>query len=356
MNDVAPNPVVPDSVASNPGVARRGDATSDIPATMRAAHLLRLGGPEEIRVGQLPVPHPGPTDVLVQVRASAVDHVDALIRSGAYPTPTPSPFVIGRDLVGTVVAAGAGAEDRIGQQVWSASLGHHGRQGAAAEYAVVPVDRLYSLPAGVDPLQTVALAHGATTAHLGLSREAELQAGETVLIGGAAGAVGSAAVQLAHAAGARVIATAAPADHDWIRSHGAEAVLDYHADDLATDLQRVAGDGVDIWWETSGHHDLDLATSLLRPGGRILLMAGIAATTPLPVGALYTRDARVLGFAHSNASAADLSAAAERINALLAAGTLRGRIDRVLPLEQAADAHRLLETGGLHGRILLSLD
>ena len=118
-------------------------------ATMQAACIDRVGGP--IRIAALPVPRPGPTDVLVRVAASGVNHVDLFVRSGAYRTHTPLPFVIGRDAVGSVVEVGAGvAAFAVGDRVWCNSLGHAGRQGALAEYAVVAADRLYRLPDAID--------------------------------------------------------------------------------------------------------------------------------------------------------------------------------------------------------------
>jgi len=132
------------------------------PPRMRAAWITELGPAEAIAVGELPVPAPGPADVLVRVELAAVDPVDLLVRSGAYPTPTPFPFVVGRDLVGTVAVSGPGAAGFApGDRVWCNSLGHGGRQGACAEYAVVAAERLYHLPAGADPVAAVALVHPA---------------------------------------------------------------------------------------------------------------------------------------------------------------------------------------------------
>ncbi len=151
---------------------------------MRAAYITRLGPPEAIRVGELPVPVPGPTDVLVQVEVVVVDPVDTLVRSGAYPTPPPFPLVIGRDLVGTVAEAGAGAVGfAAGDRVWCNSLGHGGRQGSFAEYAVVPAERLYHLPA-VDPVAAVAVLHPGATAYLALFRHGGLRPTETLYVAG----------------------------------------------------------------------------------------------------------------------------------------------------------------------------
>ena len=209
-------------------------ASVHAPATMRAAFICQTGGPDRIEVGPLPTPRPGPTDVIVRMTASEVNHVDLFVRSGAYATHTPFPFVIGRDLVGTVVETGAGVNGFApGDRVWCNSLGHHGRQGAFAEYAAVASDRLYRLPERVDPARAAPVLDTAATAHLGLVREARLRLGETILVGGAGGGVGSAVVQLATGMGARAIATASPSDEQWCRSCGADAVMDYHDDNLS---------------------------------------------------------------------------------------------------------------------------
>jgi NADPH:quinone reductase-like Zn-dependent oxidoreductase len=198
-----------------------------LPERMRAAYITELGPAEAIRVGALAVPDPGPTDVLVQVEVVAVDPVDTLVRSGAYATPTPFPFVVGRDLVGTVAAAGPGAAGFAPRdRVWCNSLGHGGRQGSFAEYAVVPADRLYHLPAGADPVTAVAALHPAATAHLALFRHGGLRPGEIVYVGGGAGNVGSALTRLAGLGGARVLAGARPEDAGWCRSAGAAELVD----------------------------------------------------------------------------------------------------------------------------------
>lgn len=325
-----------------------------IPATMRAAFIRATGGPGAIEVGALPTPEPGPTDVLVEFEASAVNHVDTFVRSGSYRTPLPLPFVIGRDLVGTVAAAGPAATGFApGERVWTSSLGHGGRQGSWSEYAVVAAERLYHLPDGVEPEAAAAVLHPAGTAYIGLFRRARLAAGDTVLVGGAGGGVGSAVVQMAADAGATVVATAAARDHAWCLSRGADAVIDYRDPDLYARIRDAVPGGVDVWFDTSGHHDLPATVPLLRTGASIVLMAGLAAETPLPVGGLYTRDASLRGFAISNASVDDLAAAARATNRLLAQGRLAVRTGATLRLDDAAEAHRLLEGRSVHGRIVV---
>jgi NADPH:quinone reductase-like Zn-dependent oxidoreductase len=289
---------------------------------MRAAYLTELGGPEVIRIGDLPQPEPGPTDVLVRVEAVAVNPVDTFIRSGAYRTPIPMPFVVGRDMVGTV-------GDRW---VWTNSLGHAGRQGPTAEHAVVPADRLYPLPPGVDPVSAVAVLHPAATAWLALAGHARVRPGERLLVEGAAGNVGRVLVELGVQMGARVTATAAPADHDELRVLGAEAVVDYHVPDI--------GSGYDVAVDCSGRNELARTADLMNLGGRIVVLAGMATTVTVPARALYLRDVAVLGFVISNATAAELAAAARWINDRLGRGGLRPRGLRTLGLRETVQAHR----------------
>lgn len=321
---------------------------------MTAAYVDRPGPARAIRVGEVPVPTPGSAEVLVAVDQVAVDPVDTYVRSGRYPTPMPLPFVVGRDLVGRVAVVGAGVDRfRPGDPVWCNSLGHEGRQGSFAQYAVVPVDRLYRVPEGVEPELVVAVAHPAATAYLGWFVHAGLRPGETVFVGGAAGNVGTAAVQLAALAGARVVATAAPRDHDRCRAAGAAVVLDYADPSLADRLADAAPDGVHIHWETSGHHDFDLVARTAAPGARVLMSASAQGSTPVPWGALYTRDVQVLGFVISRARAEDLADAAALVNEMLAGGRLTARIAQRLPLADAAEAHERLEAGGVEGRLVL---
>lgn len=327
----------------------------NIPQTMRAAFIRKVGGAEQIQFDELPVPSPGPTDVLVRMEASGVNHVDLFVRSGAYPTHLPFPFVIGRDLVGTVVAAGPGvASFSVGDRVWCNSLGHHGRQGAFAEYAVIAAERLYSLPDQADPEQAVAVLHTGATAHIGLVREAGLAAGETLFVEGAGGGVGSAIVQMAKAMGARVIASASAQDEAWCRSCGADVVFDYRREDLYEQVRQAAPKGVDVWWDNSGRNDFTQCLPLLGFGGRAVIMSGLQGADPvLPVGAMYTREVTLHGFAISNASVSDLAAAATAINHLLCTKRLQARVDATFQLSDAAKAHEAMESGHVRGRIVV---
>lgn len=328
-----------------------------IPATMRAAWIDQRGSADQIRIEPIAVPTPGPTDVLVKVQYVAVNPIDTFVRSGQYMTPLPFPFVIGRDLVGTVTAVGVGVNRfTVGDTVWANSLGHAGRQGCTSEFAVVAADRLYLLPPEVAPATAIGTFHPAASAYLAMTTHAQTQAGETVFIAGGAGHVGSAAVVIAARAGARVITSAAAADHDYCRSLGADVVLDYRDEQLVDKTAAAAPNGIDVHLDTSAHHELDAAINLLAPRGRVILMAGLGERPVFPVGALYTRDARVLGFAISNASSADLQAAATRINQLLGESALASRQTEILPLSAAEQSHLRLETGKARGvRLVLKL-
>jgi 2-desacetyl-2-hydroxyethyl bacteriochlorophyllide A dehydrogenase len=326
----------------------------DIPARMGAAFIKEVGPPDQIVWGELPVPEPAADEVLVKTEAVAVNHVDTFVRSGAFPTAMDFPFVIGRDVVGTVVRPAESSDVRPGDMVWSNSLGYDGRQGSFSEYCAVPVDRLYPLPPGVDPVRAVATLHAGATAAIGLFQKAGLNPGETVVVSGAGGAVGSATVQLAAGFGARVIATTGH-DLEWCRSSGASAVIDYREPKLYGAIAELAPDGVDVYWDNSGDPNYVDTIPLLAMRGRMIVTAGFRARAPLPVNDLYTRDASLLGFAITNATVPELERAAERVNAGLAEGALTPRIGPRLSLADAAEAHRLMEDSHRRppGRIVL---
>jgi NADPH:quinone reductase-like Zn-dependent oxidoreductase len=321
------------------------EANTTSGATMCAAFFTEPGPAEAVKVGELPVPVPGPTDVLVAVEAAVVNPVDTLVRSGRWSTLTPFPFVTGRDLVGTVSAAGAGSGFSPGDLVWSNSLGHAGRQGSCAEYAVVPGDRLYPLPDGVVAADAAAVFHSAGTAFIGLHHRARARAGQTILIGGAAGGIGSALVRFATEAGLRVIATARPEDHARCLEQGASAVFDFNAPDLADRILEAAPGGADIHWDTSGRMPLNALASMTAPGGKIIVTTGAGPQPPetslLPI---LVRDISVIGFIISLATVTELAEAAHAINRHLASGGLTAKGTSVLPLDKAAEAHALVES------------
>lgn len=310
------------------------------------------GPADTIRVGDLPMPVPGPDEVLVRVEHGAVNHVDTFVRSGAWRTPMAFPFVVGRDAVGTVVDAGAAAADAFppGTAVWTNSLGHDGRDGALAEFVRVPRERLYRRRPEISGADMAALCHPAATAWLALFHHGGLQAGQRVLIVGGGGNVGGAAVQLAVRAGAHVLASARPAAHDGLRAVGAVPVLSRRA--LGTDD---LGGEVDLIVDTAGTNDLESYVPALSHGGRIVLLAGMASSVPLPVGRLYLNGGTVTGFTISRTPASDLALAAHRLNDMIATAGLRPGPTTVVPLDQVADAHRRLEAGEVRGKIVVEV-
>ncbi|MEU4995758.1 NADPH:quinone reductase [Streptomyces sp. NPDC021622] len=323
---------------------------------MQAAYIDDFGPPDAIRHGELPPPVPGPTDVLVDTLATTVNPVDTFIRAGTWRTGVTFPFVVGRDLVGTVASVGPGATGfAVGDRVWCNSLGHEGRQGAAAERAVAPVDRLYHLPDGVRPTDAAAVLHPSATGYLALFTHGRLRAGETVLVAGAAGNVGSALVVLAAEAGARVLATARTEDEEHCLRLGATAVIDYRDPRLPEQIRELSPHGVDLVVDTSGHNDMTAAVDLLAFRGRIVLLAGLRSRPVLPVGPLYLKDGSVTGFVISRATTAELAEAARTLNRLMAAGRLRARAVEERPLSTAAEAHARLEKGELNGRRIVLL-
>lgn len=330
---------------------------------MKTAYIETPGPPEAIVFGELPKPEPADGQVLVKVSAVAVNPIDVYVRSGMIDMRIPRPYVVGCDLAGTVEAVGRGVTRfKPGDRVWGSNQGIFHRQGTFAEYAAVGAQWLYPTPESVDDRQAAACALVGITAHLGLFRRAGLRAGETVLVHGGAGGVGSCVVQMAAAAGARVIATAGDDEKaDLCRRLGAERVVNYRTENLNAALANFAPKGVDVWFETLREQDFDLILGHMTVGGRIVVVAGRDARPTLPIGTFYTRDCSLLGFAMFNAPADAQREAAEQINGWLAEGKLRANIGRVMPLAEAAAAHRLQEentlggAGTLTGKIVLDI-
>ena len=312
---------------------------------MKAAYIEKLGPPENIRFGDLPKPAVRPSQALVRVAVVAADPIDTHIRRGAYSTRMNFPFILGRDMVGTVEAVGGAVKGfSPGARVWCNNQGYRGLQGTFAEYLAIDEDLLYPLPDSADEKETVAVLHSATTASIGLLREAKLRKGESVFINGGAGNVGSAVLQLAARLGARVIATAgSEEDLAWCRSLGAERAVNYKTGDVVKEISEFAPNGIDVYWDTTTRPDFERAVPLLALRGRIILMAGLEAHPVFPVGPFYTKDCSLHGFAISNATRQELLECANAINESLESGTLKARISRVMPLAETAAAHQLLE-------------
>jgi len=329
---------------------------------MKAAYVDKPGPADTIRYCDLPAPQPKGAEVLVKVGAVDVNPIDTYIRSGAVAMPIPLPYIPGCDLAGVVAEVGPTARRfKIGDRVWGSNQGLLGRQGTFAELAAVDECWLYPTPASCSDTQAVAASLVGITANLGLVRDARLRAGETLFIHGGTGGVGSMVVQMGKILGARVITTASSDEKLALcREYGADLAINYKTGDVEARVKEFAPGGVDVYWETYREPDFDRTVRMLAPRGRMILMAGRDARPPFPVGPFYVKGCRLIGFAMFNATPEEQRAAAEDINRWLAAGQLKPRIDRVLPLSEAATAHRLQEEnvtgkdGQLMGKIVLT--
>tara|TARA_Y100001933_G_C19010053_1_gene568393 strand:- start:2343 stop:3335 length:993 start_codon:yes stop_codon:yes gene_type:complete len=328
---------------------------------MKAALIHKVGPPNNIRIEEIARPKPKKTEVLIRVGAVSVNPIDTYIRGGANYFPLPDPYIVGCDLAGTVVERGAEVTRfSIGDRVWGSNQGIFGRQGTFAEYASVDSEWLYDTPAEVRDETAAAQALVGITAHLGLFQRGELQPGEIVMVNGGSGAVGSTVIQLARAHGGRVIATAGSQEKcDACRDWGAEWVIDYRQSDITEQVRRFAPDGVDLFWDTNREPDLERNIGMLARFGRMILMAGRDARPAFPVGPFYSKSCTLHGLIMFAASANQQRLCGDAISRDLASGVLMPRIDRVLPLSEAAEAHQLQENatvhcqGGLFGKIVL---
>jgi NADPH2:quinone reductase len=328
---------------------------------MKAAYIEQTGPADNIIYGDLPKPEATGSQVLVKTGAVAVNPVDTYIRNGANYWELPKPFVIGCDLAGTVEAVGPQVTHfKVGDRVWCTNQGLMGRQGTFAEYCAIDECWLYPTPDDVPDETAAACALVGVTAHLGLFRDAALQAGESIFVHGGTGGVGSMVVQMAKAAGARVITTGG-SDEKCARAKelGADVAVNYKTQDVAAAIKEFAPKGVNVVWETLREPDLDALISYLAERGRLILMAGRDARPPFPVGPFYVKGCSLHGVVMFKATADELRACSVDMNRWMSAGKLKAQIGKTLPLAEAAAAHRLQEentlqkSGTLAGKIVL---
>lgn len=330
---------------------------------MRAAYIQQTGAPSVIQFGELPTPTPAAGEVLVKVGAAAINPLDVYIRSGAVAMPLQFPYIPGCDLAGTVVELGPNASRfKVGDRVWCSNQGLAGRRGSLAEFAAVGEQWLYPTPSTESDVEAAAGALVGITAHLGLHLHVGVKADEVVFVNGGTGGVGSAVVQLAKAAGAKVIATAgSAAKQELCRSWGADLVVNYHDADMDAQIQAFTKQhgGIHVWFETQREPTLDRAISLMAFRGRLIFMAGRGARPEFPVGPFYVKDLRAFGFAMFNASPAEQRDCAIGLNTLFEQGRWKPQVGKTFPLSEAATAHAFQEQntlekqGTLSGKIVL---
>jgi len=318
---------------------------------MRAIRVHEFGPPEAMRLEEVPDPVPGRGQVLVRVRAAGVNPVETYIRSGMYPRRPALPYTPGNDAAGIVEAVGEGVRGVTpGDRVYTSET----VTGAYAELAVCDAARVHPLPSSVSYAQGAALGVPYATAWRALFQRARAVPGETVLVHGASGGVGSAAVQIARAAGLRVIGTAGTAEGTaLVLKEGAHAVFDHRsAGYLEAAVEAAGGRGFDVILEMLANVNLSRDLKILAMGGRVVV---IGSRGPVEIDPRDTmgRDASILGMSLFNTPDADMAAIHAALGAGLENGTLRPVIGRELPLSAAPESHVAVMSSGARGKIVL---
>ncbi len=321
---------------------------------MRAIAIEQFGGPDVLRLVDLAPRAPGPGEVLVRMAFASVNPADWKSREG-WLKPLPYfaysfPLVLGFDGSGVIEQVGRGvAGFKPGDRVFVRSQHGNGKWGTYAEFAVTGGDSVAHVPDGLSLADAATVPTAALSAWAGLFDTGALKAGETVLINGGGGSVGSFAVQFARAIGARVAATCSVKNMDYVRSLGAEHVIDY-AGDVAAGLRHWAADGVDLVYDAVGIGTMLNGPDMARPGGRYVYISTMVPGEVLPEG---KSDVPVL---FSTMKREDVATRLQEIAALMVAGKVKPPAYDILPLAQAAEAHRRLQAGRMRGKILLQVD
>ena len=314
---------------------------------MRAMVITRFGGPDVFERQDIARPTPGPGEVLVRVIASGTNPVDAKIRQAGTWANIPFPAVLGYDVSGVIDELGPGVtEFNIGDEVFYTPEIFGNPNGSYAEYTVASASIVARKPANLSHVEAAGVPLAGGTAWEAVVRRLNVRPGETVLIHGGAGGVGSFAIQFAKAAGARVIATASKANHTALHELGADVAIDYRDPDAADRITReTAGRGVDAAFDTAGGN-VPMSTQVTRPFGRI-------ATILPPTGdlsALYTKNQTLFGtfLTREGARLREMVPLFERRQAKVV-------VDAVLPLEEVAKAHERLDSGHGRGKVILQV-
>jgi NADPH:quinone reductase-like Zn-dependent oxidoreductase len=307
---------------------------------MQVALAQNLSGIDSVELGEVPDPAPAAGQALIRVYGAGVGPWDVGFLSGGFPG-IALPFVPGQEVAGVVEAAGYGAGVQPGDRVYAVLFP---AGGGFAELALASADRLAPMPEQANFQEAAGLVIGAATAHDGLVDRGLLQAGETVLITAAAGGVGSAAVQIAAAMGARAIGVASPPNHEYLRGLGARDVFDYHAADWVQQVRAVIPGGVDLLLDCVGGPTMDQAVGAVRDGGRVISIIP-------PFGPLRLER----GITGESFAARGGRQRLEALSRLVDAGQLRPQVEAVLPLGRVREALRRVASRHTRGKIVLQI-
>ncbi len=333
-------------------------------ATMRQIGLTGPGGPEVMRVTEAPLPEPGPGQVLIEVAAAGVNRPDVAQRSGSYPPPPDASPVLGLEVAGKVAAVGAGVTAlEVGENVCALVNG-----GGYAEYCLAPAGQCLPWPKGYDAIQAAALPETMFTvwANLfgpNLPSGGHLSAGQSVLIHGGSSGIGTTAIQLARAFGARVFVTAgSPEKCEACVALGAESAIDYKQEDFVARVQALTEErGVDVVLDMVAGNYLSRNTRALGRDGRLVVIAvqGGTRDPDFNIALVMMKRLVITGSTMRPRTAAEKSALRDELRAqvwpMLDAGRCKPVIHGVFPLDQVGDAHRLMESSTHIGKIVLTV-
>jgi putative PIG3 family NAD(P)H quinone oxidoreductase len=325
---------------------------------VKAALAESTGGPEVLALREVPAPTAGPGEVLLDVAATAVNRADLLQRQGHYPPPPGASDIIGLECSGTIAALGEGVTRwAVGDEVCALLAG-----GGYAEQVVVPAGQLMPVPAGVDLVTAAALPEVACTVWSNVFMVAGLRPLEHLLVHGGAGGIGTMAIQLAHALGARVYTTAgSPEKRALCAELGADVTIDYREEDFVEVVRRESdGHGADVVLDNMAAKYLARNVDVLALEGRLVVIGMQGGTKgELDLGVLMRKRGAVIATTLRSrpveGKAAICAAVAEHVWPLVAEGLVRPIVHARLPLAEAGRAHALLESGDAVGKVLLTV-
>ncbi|HEX7900923.1 MAG TPA: NADPH:quinone reductase [Planctomycetota bacterium] len=321
---------------------------------MKAIRVSEFGPPSVLKLLDVPTPAPGPGEILVRVKAVGVNPVDTYIRDGAYRKTLTPPYTPGSDAGGVVEAVGADTNLKPGDRVYTSGTTAGGFNGAYAELTVCRVNQVHRLPERLSFAQGAAINVPYATAWRALLQRASGRPGETVLVHGASGGVGTAAVQIARAQGFTVIGTGgSDKGRELVRRNGAHHVVDHkNPKYLEQVLDLTGGKGVDIILEMLSNVNLGKDLGVLAKAGRVVVI-GSRGTVEINPRDTMMRDAAIFGMALANASDVEIASIHAALGAAFEQGTLTPVVREELPLAEAARAHERVLEPGAYGKIVL---